>query len=441
MEKFTLKTSFYDFLELKSISKEDFDKIEDVDKRDELASEYRDLANKAIQEAVEDKASKEDILKLEKQIEASLKANVEAIDLAYKKSRIANSSIGFANNKSLLEVMNEAIQEKSEDLLKVANDQKGTVRIAVKAPITVGVSNTIGASGSASQTSITQDTGIISPVRKRMLTYLNEATVSTLSVTEPFVMWMEELDEQGAPTFHGELDASPNASVRYEERRQEAKTASVMGTITKNFLRYTSQLFNYMQTNLMKRLDIVVENGLFVGDGTGNNLSGLVGYATAFDGGKGVKNGDGLVGKVVSPNNWDVMKAVALQVYNSYGMGSALFVDSDKLSEMEVSKDTNGNYIMPPFKTADGQTVSGMKLIPTTAGLGGNDFVGGDLSAVNVGILLDVNFEIGYNGTDFKDRRISVIAERQLTQFVSANDTKVLVKGTFAVAKELIATT
>ena len=192
----------------------------------------------------------------------------------------------------------------------------------------------------------------------------------------------------------------------------------------------------------MKRLDIVVENGLFTGDGTGDNLKGLVSYATAFDGGIGTKGGDGLVGKVDNASEYDVMKAVALQVYNSYGVAGAVFVDSDKLSQMEVAKDANNNYIMPPFKSADGTIIAGMKLIPTTADLGsGVDFVGGDLSAVNVGLLLDTEVEIGRDGNDLKNRRYTIVLERQLAQFVSANDTQVIIKGGFETAKALLETT
>ena len=270
---------------------------------------------------------------------------------------------------------------------------------------------------------------------------MSEVTINTMTQDEPFMMWIEELDEQGAPIFLGEQTTSPDASVRYEERRARAKTVAVAGTVTKDFLRYTNNLYNYFQNNLLKRMDIVTENGLFTGDGTGDNLNGLETYATAFDGGVGTKGGAGLVDAVDNATNWDVIKAVALQVYNSYGVASALFVDSDKLAEMEVSKDANNNYIMPPFKSADGNVVSGMRLIPTTATLGtGIDFIGGDLSVVNVGLLLDTEIEIGRNGTDLKDRKWTVVMERQLTQFVSANDTQVLVKGDFTTAKALLET-
>lgn len=437
--KFTTKTDFSEFLTHKELSNEDFEALE-VSKQDALISEFNKGMRDAQNEALEGKASKEDLEALKAEILAQKDKQADTI-LAMLAKRNGKTAQELESESIIADSFLKVVQGKEEDLAKLANKSIDKVNFTVKSPITVGNINTIEAVGSASQTSLTSDTGIVSPLRKRILTYLDNVSVGGLGVDAPFSMWIEELDEQGNPIFHGELNASPQVSVRYEERTMKAKTVSAFGKITKDFLRYSSKLVNYMQNNLLKRLDIVLENGLFTGDGQGNNLNGLVTYATAFDGGKGVKDDDGLVGKVVKPNNYDVLRALALQVYNSFGVASAVFIDSDKLAEMELSKDENDNYILPPFKSADGTVISGMQLIPTTASLGGFDFVGGDLSAVNVEFLLDLDFEIARDGNDMTNRMFTVLAERQLTQFVSANDTQVLVKGNFATAKDLIATT
>lgn len=435
---FTLKTTWKDFLEAKELSTEDFDALEAL-KKDDLSNEFNQGMNEVREKAIESKADKADLDKLQKEIQESQALQFKNLNEAVKNLSIMGK--GVEKQKTFKAALSSALKDNSEAIKNVANGGD-KVRIAVKAPVVMGDYNTIEASGSASQTSITQDTGIISALRKRILTYLSEVSINTLTVDEPFLMWIEELDEQGAPIFVGEEDISPDASVRYEERTAKAKTVAAAGTVTKDLLRYSNSLYNYIQNNLLKRLDIVVENGLFTGDGTGDNLKGLTEYATAFDGGVGVKGGDGLVGKVDNATNWDVLKAVALQVYNSYGTASAVFIDSGKMAEMEVAKDANNNYIMPPFKSADGTMVSGMKLIPTTASLGtGIDFIGGDLSAVNVGLLLDTEIEIGRNGNDLKNRQYTIVVERQLVQFVSANDTQVLVKGGFTAGKALLETT
>lgn len=433
--------NFTDFLTQKGQTQEKFDAL-DVNEQAAIFNEYNAAEKARLEEAMENKASKEDIQKLEKSIADNYAKQFEALNKAV--ANLATSKVQSKENKilSFKDAFSQTLKDKKEDIENFLSKGADKVRLTVKSPVSMGNFNTVEASGSASQTSITQDTGIISPLRKRILNYFEGVSTSLLTVDEPFLMWIEELDEQGAPLFIGENTTTPEASVRYEERVAKAKTVAVSGRVTKDMLRYSNSLFNYVQNNLLKRLDIVTEDGLFKGDGTGDNLKGLVTYATSFDGGVGTKGGDGLLNSFTAPTNWDVLKAVALQVANSYGNASVLYVDSDKLAEMETSKDSNGNYIMPPFKSADGTLVSGMRLIPITLDLGsGIDFVGGDMSAVNVGMLLDTEIEIGRNSTDLKDRKFTIVLEKQLVQFVSANDTQVLVKGGFTAGKALLTTT
>lgn len=330
----------------------------------------------------------------------------------------------------------KSIKEQIESILKAGGKQTGPLRIEVKAAVTMQTDNTIGA-GDTHYT-LTSDTGIISAIRKRILRYLDAVAVGGLSVDRPYAMWIEELDEQGNPIFLGEGDGKTQLSVRYEEREKKAKKIAVYGKVTTEMLRYLPQLISYINNNLMKRMDIKTEDQLFAGDDTGDNLKGITEYATAFDGGEGVVGADGLVGKVPNPNNYDVLRAVALQVENSYGVGTKVFVSPQTIAEMDVEKDSQGRYILPPFRNQQGNVVAGLELIPTLGLPAGVDFVGGDLSVVNVQWLNQTGITIGLDGNDFTNNKKTILVEQELVQFVSANDTQVLVKGDFATAKALI---
>lgn len=186
-------------------------------------------------------------------------------------------------------------------------------------------------------------------------------------------------------------------------------------------------------------MDIVVENQLFNGNDAGDNLKGILEYAVAFDGGVGVNGGAGLVGLIPGANRYDVLRAVALQVFNSYGVASAIWVTADDLAAMELEKDSTGQYIMPPFRSADGTVIAGMRLIPTNALTGtGYDFVGGDLSVVNTTPVNEVGITIGLDGNDFTQNKKTMLVEQEWVQFVSENDVNVLIKGDFATAITII---
>lgn len=375
-------------------------------------------------------------------IETDLKTLVEDWDGLQKEMKKYQPQT--KEQKTFRTYLEEAFKEPEvEKQLKaiLANNgrQSGPLNIEVKAAVTMGDFNTILAAGSASHYTLTSNTGIISVIRKRILRYLEGVSVGQLDVTKPYAMWIEELDEQGLPVFIGEAQSKTQLSVRYEERQKKSKKIGVYGKVTTEMMRFLPQLINYIQNNLIKRMDIKTEDQLFNGDDSGENLKGILRYATAFDGGIGVA-GAGLVHEIHSPNVYDVMRAVALQVQNSYGDATRLFVTPDTIALMDVEKDDEGRYLIPPFKTANGTVVAGMELIPTLALIGtGSDFVGGDLSVVHVEFLYQTNIQIGLDGNDFTSNLKTILVEQELVQFVSANDTQVLVKGTFAAGIALLA--
>lgn len=269
--------------------------------------------------------------------------------------------------------------------------------------------------------------------------YLESVAIGGLSVERPYAMWIEELDEQGEPIFIGEGDAKTQLSVRYEEREKKAKKIAVYGKVTTEMLRYLPQLISYIQNNLVKRMDIKTEDQLFNGDDAGDNLKGILAYATAFDGGVGLSGGVGMVGLVSTPNSSDVYRAIALQVENNYGIATKVFVKPTFLALNDVEKDSEGRYILPPFRTADGRMIAGIELIGTSAlNSTDYDFVGGDLSVVNVAFLSQTGITIGLDGNDFTTNKKTILVEQELVQFVSANDTQVIVKGTFEDAIDLL---
>lgn len=312
---------------------------------------------------------------------------------------------------------------------EVANGGQQTAPILVKSAVTMGMDNTVEAVGSESQISITQNTGIISAIRQRITKYLGGG-VSVGVLQGNKAMWIEELDEQGTPIFIGEGDEKTKLSVRYEERDAKARKIGVHGKVTTEMMRNLPALINYIQNNLMRRVDIVTENGLFAGPGTGDTLNGLIQYATAFTGG-------GLL--TTDPSYADVFRALALQVTKANGVASAIYVKPDVLAAMDVEKSADGIYLMPPFRAANGNVVAGCRLIetnalPITVSGTSYDFVGGDLSVVNVLFSDAMSVQIGTDGNDFIKNLKTILVEQELVQFVSANDAPLLVKGNMAAA-------
>lgn len=390
---------------------------------------------KALEEKLEAKgfANQTDVEAIKASIEELKSANdVTAIKEAITNVETQIEALKQANNepqkevKSFREALMSAFEAKAEDINNAINTKGANVDIQVKAAVNVTEANTILGGDSASHWLLTSFTGVISAVRSRVSRYLGLVSVGTIN--NRVAMWVEEYNEQGTPIFIGEGVGKTNVSVQYKEKEAKVQKIAVYCKVSTEMLRDLPQLVSYLQANLLRRIEVATVTELFAGNGT--MLNGLLGYATAFTGG-GVTT--------ATPSDFDVFRALALQVQKGFGTASAVFVNPDILAAMDMEKSVDGIYLIPPFKSADGTEVAGMQLIPELALIGsGVDFVGGDLSVVNVRFREGLSINIGQDGNDFTNNMRTILAEQALVQFVSANDTQVLVKGTMAAAKTLI---
>jgi len=172
---------------------------------------------------------------------------------------------------------------------------------------------------------------------------------------------------------------------------------------------------------------------LLNGDNTGDNLNGVITVATAFAAGDSAAT-------IAQPNEFDVMNAIATQVEIANGVPNAIFVHPRTIQAMKAIKATDGTPLWRSYVDMLGEmTVAGMKVISTTAVTAG-EFIGGDTSVANVLFREGLSIQIGMDGNDFTNNKKTILVEQRLVQFVSANDTPVLVKGVFATAKAALET-
>jgi len=384
------------------------------------ASEKANRAFEATEELLKNyNASKEEMKQLQN--------DLETLSTQIKKANLKAENITPKSWKQELAMMWNEKKAEIENIVKTGGKMSGPLVFDMKDAVVIGNYNTIEAEGSESNYSLTDNTGIISPIRKRVMTYLQN--VSTGTISKPFALWIEELDEEGEPIFIGEGEEKTKVSVRYEERQAKAKKIAIYSKITTEFMDDLPQLVSFVQSNMMRRLDIATENQLFTGDNIGDNLKGLTEYASAYTGGS-------LAGTLAaaSANVWDAILGLITQVKEANGLVNGIFVTSGAYAQLLAEKDEDGRYIYPPGVVVDAQGVLrawGVPLIETNADLDGNDFIGGDLSVVNVRFRQGMRLQIGMEGSDFIDNVKTILLEQRLVQFVSANDTPVLVQGNF----------
>ena len=389
-----------------------------------------------LEEKIESKgyATKEDIAGFQNEIK-ELKENNDVTEMKSVIDSLEQKIEGLKEEKTekveghktlhgaiLAELKNneEALTQLKAD---AAQGKASPLSMTIKAPVTISNANTIGSAEPMYQ--LTQDTGIVSTIRKRELRYL--ANVSVGSITTNRALWTEETDEQGNPTFIGEGDTKAQGSVLYVNQTQDVKKIAVWAKMTLEMLDDLPQFVSFIIRNLERRLDIVLENALFNGNGLGDNLTGINEYASVFTGG-------GLAGELTTPNELDVIEAIALQVKEANGIPESLFVHPSTMAKIRLIKDSTGRPIWKDYVTPSGDmNYSGLRIIETLAVTEG-DFVGGETSVVNVLNRSGLQMQIGLDGNDLTQNKQTLVLEKRMVQFVSANDTNVLIKGDFETA-------
>lgn len=396
------------------------------DKGKEIEKNVSDTT-KAIEKSLDDKI-KTAVKEVDDKVLAVTK-QADQIELSLKAPKNAQEKedLSFAKAFAL------AVQEKAAEIdaiVKADGKQEGPLTFAIqKAAVDMTVTNTIG-SGSTAYT-VTSNTGVVSAIRQRVERYL--ANVSTGRTDGNRVVWVEQTDEQGTPIFIAEGATKTPVSVLHVEQTANVKKIAVYGKVTTEMLADASYLISYIQNNFIKRLGVVTEQQLLTGAGTGDTLKGLKTYATTFSAGA-------LANLVDNANEFDVLTAMALQVEVANGIPTAVFIHPSTIAKMKTLKSTTNEPIYKQYTDFLGDMViNGMKVIATTAVTAG-EFIGGDTTVANVLFREALNVQIGLDGNDFINNKKTILVEQRLVQYVSANDTPVLVKGVFSTAKAALET-
>ena len=393
-------------------------------------------ANEAFEKAEEMLKSMSNVLTKDEAKE--MQKQLDALDIALQKGSV-EKEMKSEDFKTAFVKAYEPIQK---EIMRLKNEPNARLKaplvfeINEKAVGAISLASTIAGENSSSQVTISEFTGIVSPIRQRILTYLSNVSVGAIG--SQYAVWVEEYDQEGTPVFIGEGVEKTAIDVQYKEQRAKVEKIGVHMKVTMELLEDAAYLASYIQSNGVKRVETVIENQLFTGNGTSPQLQGLLGKSTTFTGGS-------MAGGVESATNWDVIHGIIAQVRAANGVATGVFVETGQYHLMLSEKDADKQYILPAGVTFDAQggiNAWGVRIIPTNALTGtAADFVGGDLSVINVRLRSGLQVAIGESGDDFIDNLKTVRIEQRMVQFISANDTQVLVKGTFAAAKAILETT
>jgi HK97 family phage major capsid protein len=318
----------------------------------------------------------------------------------------------------------KAVQEKLASMKKSA----GSVAFEIK--------NKADLEYFAKATSKTDLTGdVIEPDRQPEVTRdpvrspFMEDIADTSETNSDYVSWVEVVTETGAPATTAELATMPEKDFAFQEFKKPIEKVTVTNKHSVELLSDAPQLVNEIRNWLNEDLNIVTDTQLLSGNGTTPNLQGVLGVATTLDG--------TAIGtqRIANANKFDVLRIAMTKIITD-GKGKFIpnfvVLNPADTETLDLTKNADGDYIMPPFYSANGMLIKGARVIENTAITAGT-FLVGDFRKLHVRRKGGVEIEItNSDGTDFVKDIITVKLRRRLTSYTRGNDDGAFRTGSFA---------
>ncbi len=175
--------------------------------------------------------------------------------------------------------------------------------------------------------------------------------------------------------------------------------------------RFARELALFLQINV----DIIVDDQLYDGSGTGSNMTGVYTAATAY-----VAVAQGITDASVYDLIVDARALITSGKRSKYNPDFVAMSLTD-IKKYKLKKDKNNNYVMPPFVSADGSVIDGLRVIETSA-VTGNTMLVGDSRYATIFEVEGYTLERGFQSGDWELDIPSLKARRRLNIVVKNAD-------------------
>lgn len=174
---------------------------------------------------------------------------------------------------------------------------------------------------------------------------------------------------------------------------------------------FASELENFLRTNV----DIKIDTDLVTGNGTSANINGLKNQ---------VPNFTPVAAGIVDANLYDLLVKVREAITRPYGSKyspNVALMNITDINKMKLKKDTQNNYILPPFYNQNGQLVDGISVLECNT-MAANTMIVGDSRYGAIYEIPGVVVETGYATGDFESDMMSLKARKRLNLLVRRVD-------------------
>ena len=246
------------------------------------------------------------------------------------------------------------------------------------------------------------------------------------------VDWIERKVKVDNAAMRAEGAIMGEGDLEYEEKNTRVKIISEMMKATNESLKDVDFLAGEINTELLGDLKNLLDIQIATGDGTGQNLLGIIPQATASD-------MTAFTALVPFANNADVLRVALNQIYvagNGSFMPNYITMHPTDVTTLDLLKDpTTGLYIDVPFYDANKMILARVRIVQSTRVAIGTYLVG-DFNRAKGFIRDALSIRIwDQNGTDPEHNRSTVTGNMRLALRIKTYDKLAFVTGNFATDK------
>jgi HK97 family phage major capsid protein len=264
---------------------------------------------------------------------------------------------------------------------------------------------------SAALTSADVPEGIVEPQRAPMVDRLRERLfvrdlITPGQTTAPAIFWVQQTGFTNAARIVPENTLKPYSDIAFATHITPVQTIAHLFKASKQILDDFTQLQALIDSEMRFGLRYVEEQQILFGDGTGNNLHGIVPQATDYDA-TGIPEG----ATAIDALRWAMLQAQLARVPATGHVLHAI-----DWTAIELAKDTLGRYIIGNPQATATPTLWGLPVVVTDApGFVGNFLTGAFRLGAQLFDREEANVVISSeNVNDFEMNLLTIRCEERL---------------------------
>lgn len=390
--------------------------------------------NASITEKMQGTASKEEIEGLKNdlaELKTSLTTEKETSEIkrviAGLEAKFEGMTEKASSNQSKLSIQGAILKAYQDNIEGIKNikEKGGVISLDVK----VAGDMTITGNYSGGEVGLsTLEAGVARVVRRKP--FMREI-VNAAGITSKFAVWIEQANpDPNSAGMVGEGVAKQQSDFDLVEASSAVKKVATWIKVSKEMVDDIPFMRGEINNELMELVELKLDEQILLGDGLGNNLTGLDTFVTAFT------PAAQFVGAIPAANETDVIRVAIAQIQNANFEPTHILMNPADVAALQLTKTSVGEYTYPMFiPMGDGLSrLMNIPIIPNN-GVASGDYYVGDFGKAQLRLREDMNIQVGYINDDFTRNMMTVLCEARACFFVKSNHTAAFVKGNFVTDK------